>query len=92
MPALTATVAEARNNFSRIAEQVNKSGREVVVFRHSKPWVKISPVGADTGEAEFVDIMDSVIARGLADYEAGDYVVGIDAALAEVERRVGARG
>ena len=47
MTALTATVAEARNNFSRIADQVNRSGREVIVFRHSKPWVKIScsPVG-----------------------------------------------
>ena len=43
MTALTATVAEACNNFSRIAEQVNRSGREVNVFRHSKPWVKISP-------------------------------------------------
>ena len=92
MTALTATVAEARNNFSRIAEQVNRSGNEVVVFRHSKPWVKISPVGADAGEAEFVDIMDSVIARGLADYEAGNYVVGIDAARAEIKRRVSARG
>ena len=92
MAALTATVAEARNNFSRIAEQVNKSGCEVVVFRHSRPWVKISPIGADAAEAEFVDVMDSVISRGLADFEAGDYIVGIGAARAEVERRVSARG
>ena len=80
MAVLTATVAEARNNFSRIAEQVNRSGREVVVFRRSKPWVKISPVGAGAAEAEYEDVMDSVIARGLADYEAGDYVIGIEAA------------
>lgn len=92
MTALTATVAEARNNFSRIAEQVNQSGREVIVFRHSKPWVKITPVGADASEAEYVDVMDAIIARGLADYEAGNYVVGIDAARAEVERRVSTRG
>ena len=92
MTALTATVAEARNNFSRIADQVNKSGREVVVFRHSKPWVKISPVTAGSGEAEFEDVMEAVIERGLADYEAGNYVVGIEAARAEVERRVNARG
>ena len=31
MTALTATVAEARNSFSRIAEQVNESGREMGV-------------------------------------------------------------
>ena len=91
MAAYTATVAEARNNFSRIAEQVNKSGHEVVVFRHSKPWVKISPVGADFSDAEFIDVMDSVIARGLDDYEAGKYVIGIDAARAEIDKRVNAR-
>jgi len=92
MTALTATVAEARNNFSRIAEQVNQSGREVIVFRHSKPWVKITPVGADASEAEYVDVTGAINARGLADYGAGDYGVGIDAARAEVERRVSARG
>ena len=46
MTTMTATVPEAHNNFSRIAEQVCRSGREVVVLRHSKPWVKISPVGS----------------------------------------------
>ena len=92
MTALTATVAEARNNFSRIAEQVNRSGREVIVFRHSKPWVKISPVTTGDSEAEYVDVMDAIIARGLADYESGNYVVGIEAARAEVDRRVSARG
>ena len=92
MTALTATVAEARNNFSRIAEQVHQSGREVIVFRHSKPWVKISPIGSEETEAEFEDVMDAVIARGLADYEAGNYTVGADAARAEVERHVRARG
>ncbi|MBE6466819.1 type II toxin-antitoxin system Phd/YefM family antitoxin [Denitrobacterium detoxificans] len=92
MTALTASVAEARNNFSRIAEQVNQTGREVVVFRHSKPWVKISPVGAVDSEAEYVDVMDAVIERGLADYEAGKYVVGVDAARAELQRRVSERG
>ena len=92
MTALTATVAEARNNFSRIAEQVNHSGREVIVFRHSKPWVKISPVTVGDSEAEYADVMDAIIARGLADYESGNYVVGIEAARAEVDRRVSARG
>ena len=92
MTALTATAAEACNNFSRIAEQVNRSGREVIVFRHSKPWVKISPVTKSDCEAEYVDVMDAIIARGLADYESGNYVVGIEAARAEVDRRVSARG
>lgn len=46
MTELTATVAETRANFSRIAATVNETGRPVTVFRNSKPWVVIAPVGA----------------------------------------------
>lgn len=63
-----------------------------MAFRHSKPWVKINPAGTGTGEKGYEDVMDAVIARGLADYEAGSYVTGIDAVCVEVERRVDARG
>ena len=90
MTALTTSAAEARNSYTRIAEQVSQSGREVIVFRHLKPWVKISPISSGETEAEFEDVMDAPIARGLADYEAGNYIVGTDAARAEIERRVGA--
>lgn len=46
---LTATVSEARANFSKIADQVDRSGRSVTVFRNSKPWVRIAPLSGDSG-------------------------------------------
>lgn len=46
MSELTATVAEPRAKFSRIAATVNETGRPVTVFRNSKPWAVIAPVGS----------------------------------------------
>ena len=50
MAELTATVAEARANFSKIAAAVDATGRPVTVFRNSKPWVLVAPLGAGYGE------------------------------------------
>ena len=50
MDELTATVAETRANFSKIATTVNKTGRPVTVFKNSKPWVVIVPVGSGYGD------------------------------------------
>ena len=47
---LTATVAETRANFSKIATTVNETGRPVTVFKNSKPWVLIAPIGKDYGD------------------------------------------
>lgn len=40
----TATVAETRANFSKIASTVNETGKPVTVFKNSKPWVVIAPI------------------------------------------------
>ena len=45
MSMATATVAETRANFSKIADSVSRSGHSVTVFKNSKPWVKIAPLG-----------------------------------------------
>ncbi|WP_165053393.1 MULTISPECIES: type II toxin-antitoxin system Phd/YefM family antitoxin [unclassified Adlercreutzia] len=50
MSELTATVAETRANFSKIAATVNATGRPVTVFRNSKPWVLVAPVGRGYGD------------------------------------------
>ena len=50
MGELTATVAETRANFSKIAMVVNSTGKPVTVFRNSKPWVVIAPVGSGYGD------------------------------------------
>ena len=44
MAEATATAAEARAHFSKIARQVNASGQAVTVMRNSRPWVVIAPV------------------------------------------------
>ncbi len=46
MAELTATVAETRANFSKIAATVNATGKAVTVFKNSKPWVAITPVSS----------------------------------------------
>ena len=50
MGELTATVAETRANFSKIASTVNALGRPVTVFKNSKPWVLVAPVGKGFGD------------------------------------------
>lgn len=91
MTTKTASVAEARNNFSKLAENVSLTGDPIVVFRHSKPWVQIAPLNnlaEGFEDAEFIEAMDDIIAQGLAAYEKGNYIVGVDAARAEVEKRM----
>ena len=50
MNEMTATVAETRANFSKIANTVNQTGRPVTVFKNSKPWVLVAPVGKGYGD------------------------------------------
>ena len=50
MKEMTATVAETRANFSKIANTVNQTGRPVTVFKNSKPWVLVAPVGKGYGD------------------------------------------
>lgn len=55
MAELTATVAETRANFSKIAATVSETGRAVTVFKNSKPWVVIAPVESGLGGIAHVD-------------------------------------
>ena len=50
MSEMTATVAETRANFSKIANTVNQTGRPVTVFKNSKPWVLVAPMGKGYGD------------------------------------------
>lgn len=51
MTTMTASVRDARNHFSKIANEVNLTGQPVTVFRNSKPWVVISPAAHDVPNA-----------------------------------------
>jgi PHD/YefM family antitoxin component YafN of YafNO toxin-antitoxin module len=43
---LTVSASEARSNFSRLGEEIARSGKPVTVFKNSKPWLVIAPAGA----------------------------------------------
>lgn len=59
MAALTMGLAEAKNNFSRVTSEVNKTGRSVTILKNNKPWVVIRPVQGATNAVDVaVDFMD----------------------------------
>lgn len=59
MAALTMGLAEAKNNFSRVTSEVNKTGRSVTILKNNKPWVVIQPVQGSTNAVDVaVDFMD----------------------------------
>lgn len=41
---ITATAAEARSHFAKIANTVSMTGEAVTVLKNSRPWVTISPI------------------------------------------------
>lgn len=77
MAALTATAAEARTSFSRIASAVCESGQQVTVFRNSKPWVVIAP--AECESAENIELVRSGILDGRQAIADGEGIEGTQA-------------
>lgn len=58
MGALTIGLAEAKNNFSKLTAEVNRTGRPVTVLKNNKPWVVIQPASAaESAEEVAVDFM-----------------------------------
>ncbi len=58
--ALTIGLAEARNNFSSVTAEVNKTGRPVTVLKNNRPWVVINPATPD-GYAAPADPLDIAV-------------------------------
>lgn len=56
------SVAEARNDFSKIGAAIVESGCSVTVFRYSKPWIVISPASAEG--ASYEQEANGVLERG----------------------------
>lgn len=44
MSQMTATAAEARASFPKIADLVSRTHQPVTVLKNSKPWVTINPI------------------------------------------------
>ncbi|MDU4244428.1 MAG: type II toxin-antitoxin system Phd/YefM family antitoxin, partial [Varibaculum cambriense] len=59
MPAFTMGLAEAKNNFSRVTAEVNKTGKPLTILKNNRPWVIIQPAHGATEIADVaVDFMD----------------------------------
>lgn len=59
MAALTMGLAEAKNNFSRVTAEVNRTGRSVTILKNNKPWVVIQPARSRSSATDVaVDFMD----------------------------------
>lgn len=59
MATLTMGLAEAKNNFSRVTAEVNKTGRPVTILKNNKPWVVIQPVQKSVSATDVaIDFMD----------------------------------
>ena len=54
MPAVTMGLAEAKNNFSKVTAEVNRTGRPVTVLKSNRPWVVIQPA-AGAAQTDAVD-------------------------------------
>lgn len=46
----TVTASEARANFSKLGEEIVRTGKPVTVFKNSKPWLAIVPLSPSKNE------------------------------------------
>lgn len=44
---LTVSASEARANFSKLGDEITRTGKPVTVFKNSRPWLVITPVQAE---------------------------------------------
>ena len=59
MTALTMGLSEAKNNFSRVTAEVNRTGKSVTILKNNKPWVVIPPARENSNATDVaVDFMD----------------------------------
>jgi len=51
----TVTASEARANFSKLGEEIARTGKPVTVFKNSKPWLAIVPLSTPAS-ADGIDL------------------------------------
>ena len=79
MPMATVSASEARANFSKVGDEVFRTGQPVTVFKNSKPWLIISPArqvpeySASQQDALYEEEFRRIVERGELEYEAGAY-------------------
>ena len=60
MSTLTMGLVEAKNNFSRVTAEVNRTGKPVTILKNNRPWVVIQPAQQSESAVDVaVDFMDA---------------------------------
>ena len=60
MSTLTMGLADAKNNFSRVTAEVNRTGKPVTILKNNRPWVVIQPAQQSESAVDVaVDFMDA---------------------------------
>ncbi len=60
MSALTMGLAEAKNNFSLVTAEVNRTGKPVTILKNNRLWVVIQPAQQAASAVDVaVDFMDA---------------------------------
>lgn len=59
MAAITIGFSEAKNNFSKVTAEVNRTGRPITILKNNKPWVVIQPADKAFGTDTAVDFSDA---------------------------------
>jgi antitoxin Phd len=87
---LTIGFTEARKRLSEVTDEVNRTGRTVIVLKNNRPWVSISPVGP-AAQAEASAVQDALEAFRSMRLEAAAKGFATDAeinsAIADVRRQ-----
>jgi antitoxin Phd len=61
MTMLTVSASEARANFSKLGEEIARTGKPVTVFKNSKPWLVMAPaIEKEEKAAKRVEISEAV--------------------------------
>jgi PHD/YefM family antitoxin component YafN of YafNO toxin-antitoxin module len=55
MAMLTVSASEARANFSKLGEEIARTGKPVTVFKNSKPWLVMAPAGVADGDEKMAE-------------------------------------
>ena len=60
MSTLTMGLADAKNNFSRVTAEVNRTGKPVTILKNNRPWDVIQPAQQSESAVDVaVDFMDA---------------------------------
>jgi prevent-host-death family protein len=82
----TVTTADARAQFSRIANEVHNTGVPVTVFKNSRPWVVIQPVQPHTPTADTLQAMretEAILAAPARFVGYEDFMAALESADAD---------